>query len=625
MQQPAFTPPPSRAGFAGCSRLLQCGHSGRILKCQSFRLARTSCLREGIGMATVGVTCLCGRQFELDTALAGTSFPCPTCDRRMVVPGRAVAAPAVTPAALAETVAAPTPAVPDTKRRTPAWLVIGAVGIVGVALVMLVPHAVKRWHEHRVTKLEAEQRGLPEKRQERQQELERQVKQGQTQLAVTGPAALQAGAANTYMIEAKTLTGDDAEAKFTLRLLDKEGKEVAQHERESKGKFAYTVPLPAALKPDDQLTLEVTAVRSNADGQSITLSEKLPLERPGFVTHLTTDKPLYQPGEVVAFRSLTLDRFKLQPVEEDLQFSFTIADPAGQVIYRKDGSAYVHDPKERGRMLEGPDGRPVRGVGFGEFAIPANAAGGEYVLSISELRGRFAPQSRKFLVNRYQAPRLHKELEFTRRSYGPGDEVVAAVRALRIEGGKPLDGATLTVSVVVDGQRVELPGAPAKADAEGSAAIRFKLPAKIDNGAGTLSVTFNDGGNTETIVRPIPIVVRRIRVDFYPEGGDLVAGVPNRVYFAARTPLGKPAEVRGRVLDAKGQSVAEIQTLGDEKVIEANQGLGVFSFVPAAEQRYELQIDSPVGIPYRAELPAVKPAGVVLRVEAGAASSAEPI
>src|SRR5262249_41552064 len=132
-----------------------------------------------------------------------------------------------------------------------------------------------------------------------------------------------------------------------------------------------------------------------------------------------------------------------------------------------------------------------------------------------------------------------------------------------------------------------------KTDMEGNVAIRFKLPEKIERGEGTLSVTFNDGGNTETIVRPIPIVVRRLRVGFYPEGGRLVAGVPNRVFFAARTPLGKPAEVRGRVLDAKGQTVAEIQTLGDEKVVEANQGLGVFSFVPAAGQKYELQIVSP--------------------------------
>ena len=46
-------------------------------------------------------------------------------------------------------------------------------------------------------------------------------------------------------------------------------------------------------------------------------------------------------------------------------------------------------------------------------------------------------------------------------------------------------------------------------------------------------------GVVETIVRPIPIVLNKLQVEFFPEGGDLVAGVVNRVYFQALTPLGK--------------------------------------------------------------------------------------
>src|SRR5262249_7638789 len=153
---------------------------------------------------------------SLDAALASNSFPCPTCNRRLIAPGRPEPAKPVAPEALATTIAAPAPEGSVSKRRMPAWMLIGIVGLVGVALVMLVPQAVRRWHQHRVTGLEQEQRALPAKRQERQHELERHARQGQTQLTVTGPAALQAGAANTYMIEAKTLAGDDADVRFTL-------------------------------------------------------------------------------------------------------------------------------------------------------------------------------------------------------------------------------------------------------------------------------------------------------------------------------------------------------------------------------------------------------------------------
>ena len=61
-----------------------------------------------------------------------------------------------------------------------------------------------------------------------------------------------------------------------------------------------------------------------------------------------------------------------------------------------------------------------------------------------------------------------------------------------------------------------------------------------------MSVQFNDGANSEPIVRTIPIVVKDLQVEFIPEGGDLVAGLPGRVYFLARTPLGKPADFKAR-------------------------------------------------------------------------------
>ena len=67
---------------------------------------------------------------------------------------------------------------------------------------------------------------------------------------------------------------------------------------------------------------------------------------------------------------------------------------------------------------------------------------------------------------------------------------------------------------------------------------------------------FFDGGNQETLTKPIPIVLNKLLIDFFPEGGELVAGAPNRVYFRVTTPLGKPADLRGRVVDSTGQKVA---------------------------------------------------------------------
>ena len=118
--------------------------------------------------------------------------------------------------------------------------------------------------------------------------------------------------------------------------------------------------------------------------------------------------------------------------------------------------------------------------------------------------------------------------------------------------------------------------------------VRFKLPAAIERGEASLGVKFL-GGAVETITRPLPIVLKKLNVEFYPEGGDLAADLPNRVYFQVRTPLGKPADLKGRLFeDGKPLPVA-VETLHDDKEPGVNQGMGRFEFTPKAGKKYELQ------------------------------------
>jgi len=122
------------------------------------------------------------------------------------------------------------------------------------------------------------------------------------------------------------------------------------------------------------------------------------------------------------------------------------------------------------------------------------------------------------------------------------------------------------------------------------------LPNQIARGVGTITVDYRDELGTESFVRSIPIVLRDLGVDLYPEGGDLIAGVPNRVYFQARSLAGKPADFEGRIVDEKEQLVARVQTLTDDVEPGINQGLGSFTFTPQMQKSYKLRIDTPIGM-----------------------------
>jgi hypothetical protein len=116
-----------------------------------------------------------------------------------------------------------------------------------------------------------------------------------------------------------------------------------------------------------------------------------------------------------------------------------------------------------------------------------------------------------------------------------------------------------------------------------------------------------------------------LRVDFFPEGGDLVAGLPNRVYFRVRTPRGEPAPLSGRLLDSKDREVAAVTTVPQANCPGLGRGLGVFTFTPRAGEIYRLVGQEPSGYKANAELSARQAAEVGLSVPKAVTQAGEPV
>jgi len=122
-----------------------------------------------------------------------------------------------------------------------------------------------------------------------------------------------------------------------------------------------------------------------------------------------------------------------------------------------------------------------------------------------------------------------------------------------------------------------------------------------------------------------PTDAQKLTVEFFPEGGDLVAGVPNRLYFQARTALDRPADLKGRIVDDAGKEIVQVATATDPTLPEANQGMGALEFTPQLGKTYQLKIDTPAGVEGQHVLPAVKADGVVLNIPKGVTTDKEPI
>lgn len=78
--------------------------------------------------------------------------------------------------------------------------------------------------------------------------------------------------------------------------------------------------------------------------------------------------------------------------------------------------------------------------------------------------------------------------------------------------------------------------------------------------------------------------MRGFHVNFYPEGGNMVVGLPSRVAFTVTDCAHRPAEMRGLLQDAAGHTVAVVSTGAD--------GRGIFEVIPSSTELTLILSDS---------------------------------
>jgi hypothetical protein len=483
---------------------------------------------------------------------------------------------------------------------------------------------------------------------------------GAFKLVVTGPAAAVPGAPNEYTVDVRGPNNRPVPATIDVQELDSADHVIlaTKFEWSPETAAANKIHLPASawekVPPGEHLILKVTAT-DKANGAKAVLAEPIHLMSPVFTTFLVTDKPLYRPGEPVFFRSVTLDRTTFLPPSRDLSLRYEIVDGKKAVIATATGRAEPVRADAGGKFeaVPGPDGKPVRGVGSGVFQLSEKLPGGEYTLRVFEVPanhpadGKLPPNSvvlatRKFTVLKYTTEKYLKTLDFDARTYGPGDTVRAKLTVR--DQGKAAAGVTVFPTVKVDGVSLTAVKFDLLTSPDGSAKIEFVLPSRPDLKEATVEAKLIVGqAPPETILRSVPLAANSLTVEFFPEGGDLVAGVPCRVYFRATSPDGKPADISGYLTDGT-RSLAPVKTVTDPDHPGANQGAGVFAFTPEAGKRYYLKLLRPVNVTERVDpkvaavvgglaaanagvFPLPKPIanGVGLRIPDGVLDAAQPI
>nr|MCU0867644.1 MG2 domain-containing protein [Planctomycetota bacterium] len=315
----------------------------------------------------------------------------------------------------------------------------------------------------------------------------------------------------------------------------------------------------------------------------------------GPLVHVSTDRPVYRPGETIFVRTVVLDRLTRLPLSQAPQLIATMVDGRGAPVAQNQS--------------------PTGNVGTGAFAlqVPATSAGGPHTIRVQATDGSFPTETAEILVRSFQPPQLHKQIVLDRSSYAPGARGAGTVTVTRLAaGGGSASGAKATAKLVLDG--AEVWSEQQALDAAGQATFAFTVPKDVERGAARFVATIDDGGIVETELKPFVVPTGKVLVQALPEGGELVAGVPNTVYFECTDPLGRPIDGQGEVVDARGRQVAKFRTL--------HQGRAKLAFTPSRDGIYSLRLaghDEPF------PLPPIQERGVALQLAGNDIAAGAPL
>ncbi len=271
---------------------------------------------------------------------------------------------------------------------------------------------------------------------------------------------------------------------------------------------------------------------------------------------LSTDKPLYQPGQIIHLRALALSTFDLAPAAK-MKMELIIADGKGNTIFRETQTTSDF------------------GVAFTDFQLADQVNSGAYKIT-AILNG--VSSEKTVTVERYVLPKFNISVETERPYYQPGALVNGTVDAAYFFG-KAVSSAEITLEgFTFDFERQEVFTVQGTTDENGRFPFTFTLPdyivgTDLDGGAGTfyLQAHVTDQTNhTQSEGLTFPVTDSSLIINAIPEGGQFRPGVENILYVLISYPDGRPAP-----------AALEVSTNADTFTAETGEyGLAEIPFTP---------------------------------------------
>ncbi|KQR91110.1 hypothetical protein ASG01_14600 [Chryseobacterium sp. Leaf180] len=306
-------------------------------------------------------------------------------------------------------------------------------------------------------------------------------------------------------------------------------------------------------------------------------------------TYIQTNHVFYKPGEEMYFKIYVVQAENQLPADQSMVVNFELTDPSGTVV-KKDKYEITNGHAE-GYYYFGND---MKG---GIYKIRA------YTDWMQNEAGKNVFE-KELTLQKIVSPRILMKLDFPKKGYGAGDEVLADF-SMRSLSNLPIPFYEAAFTVMHQGEKIN--EGTLITDKEGKYLLKFKLPDVLKSSDALLNIKVDFDGFTESISRNIPIVLNNLDLKFMPEGGTFINGIEQNVAFKVLDEFEKPVDAVLGIYNQNHQKITEVSTF--------NFGMGSFVFTPKKGEIYYAKVLKPENIVQIYPLPTAKNDGIVLNLK----------
>ncbi|HMN28928.1 MAG TPA: MG2 domain-containing protein [Caldilineaceae bacterium] len=302
---------------------------------------------------------------------------------------------------------------------------------------------------------------------------------------------------------------------------------------DQQGLAQVSFDVPIVDDPHQRLTVRAVTPNSTLEAGAITYVG------PVYQILVSSDKPVYQPGQTIHLRTLALAASALKPAQGEA-LTLTVQDPAGNKLMRQELTTSAY------------------GVAAADFVLDSEAASGDYQIS-AELGP--AVSTRRVEVKPYTLPQFKVTFASDKPYYLPGEQATGVVEA-HYFFGKPVVAGQVTIrGFVSDEERSQVLETTGITDEEGRFDAAITIPdsfrGRLTNRSATVDLEIevvDEANHAERTDESVTVAEQPILIEVAPESGSLRPGLENIVYLHTSYPDGQDAQTELTVTSNDGIS-----------------------------------------------------------------------